>query len=278
MENGPGGQILFEAHAPQAPGAARFVFVNALTGNMFAWEAAVAPALRDAGFGSVSFNFRGQDGTRFSPEAPLDEAALLSDLNAVLSAAAVGPKPPILVGLSLGGLLAAKAYLAGAPAAGLVLINTLREPGPRLDRIGRAMRRLMASGGPRLYLDAMLPLLAHPDFLAKARSAYLNGDYGPLDPAHGHAALLREAESVSWDLDYARLDAPVLVITGLHDRVFLDRAAVNRLFAQLPQAEAEAWDDAGHLVPQERPGRLVASLTRFAQRVALGAGPVGVEG
>ncbi|MEL6317808.1 MAG: alpha/beta fold hydrolase, partial [Pseudomonadota bacterium] len=106
LEIGPRARILYEAHGPTEPDAPSFVFVNALTGNMFAWEAAVAPALRGQGFGTVSFNFRGQDGTVFDPDEPLDESALLADLTAVL--AQVAPARAVLVGLSLGGLLAAK--------------------------------------------------------------------------------------------------------------------------------------------------------------------------
>ena len=49
-------------HAPARDGAPTFVFVNALTGSTEAWEAAVAPALREAGFGTLSWNFRGARG------------------------------------------------------------------------------------------------------------------------------------------------------------------------------------------------------------------------
>lgn len=258
-------RLYYELTAPHIPGAPTFVFVNALTGNLMAWEKVVAPELRRKGFGALSFNFRGQDGSSFAPETKLNEELLLDDLMTLLEQKA--PRRPILVGLSVGGLLAAKAYLRGAKPAGLVLINTLREKGPRLDWIAKAMPRIMARGGAALYLDALLPMLAGPEFLQAARPGFLKGDYQPLDPAHGHAALVREAVETDWSLPYEQLDLPVLVITGLQDRVFLDRAVVNRLYERLPEAQAEAWEDAGHLPPQEQPEKLVASLERFAAGV-----------
>ena len=263
----PQDRLFYEQTAPQILGAPTFVFVNALTGNLLAWESRVAPALREKGFGALSFNFRGQEGSTFAPGGTLDEGLLLDDLRRLLADRA--PRRPILVGLSVGGLLAAKACLAGSSAAGLVLINTLREKSPRLDWIAEAMPRLMARGGASLYLDALLPMLVNPEFLQEARAFYLKGGYEPLEPEQGHASLVREAVETDWSLDYEKLDLPVLVITGLHDRVFLDRGVVNKLFARLPNAEAEAWDDAGHLPPQERPERLVDSLERFASRISV---------
>ena len=269
FELSPQDRLFYEQTAPQILGAPTFVFVNALTGNLMAWESRIAPVLREKGFGALSFNFRGQEGSNFAPGTALTPELMLQDLKKLLAEKA--PRRPILVGLSFGGLLAAKAYLSGSKAAGLVLINTLREKNPRLDWIAEAMPRLMARGGASLYLDAMLPLLAGPDFLSGARNFYLKGDYEPLDDAQGHACLAREAVQTDWSLEYEKLDLPVLVITGLHDRVFLDRGAVNKLFSKLPNAEAEAWEDAGHLAPQERPDRLIASLERFAARVGEGA-------
>jgi pimeloyl-ACP methyl ester carboxylesterase len=87
--------------------------------------------------------------------------------------------------------------------------------------------------------------------------------YAPIDPGHGHLNLMRHAGEADWAVEYARLTVPTLVITGLQDRVFLDRDVVDHLYAALPDARREDWPDAGHLLPQERPERLAESLTRF---------------
>lgn len=258
--------LYYEQTLPSQAGAPTFVFVNALTGNVNAWENAVAPALRSAGYGTLSYNFRGQDGSAFGPDVDLTPDLIIGDLLALLADRAL--EKPILVGLSIGGLFAAHAVLRGAPAHGLVLLNTLREIGPRIAWVNDAMPMIVGAGGVGLFMDALLPLLVNEDFAREMRASCLQGGYSPLDPAHGHANLMRHAASADWDISYERLTLPTLVITGLQDRVFLDRDVVNRLYARLPNARAEAWEDAGHLIPQERPEQLVRSLSAFGAELA----------
>jgi pimeloyl-ACP methyl ester carboxylesterase len=179
----------------------------------------------------------------------------------------VAPARPILVGLSIGGLYAARAVLNGTQAEGLVLLNTLREIGPRIDWVNTAMAQIVGHGGVPLFLDALFPLLVNEDFAAQARGNFLKGDYAPLPPDHGHMNLMRNAAETDWDLDYSTLALPVLVITGLQDRVFLDRDVVDRLYATLPDARREDWAEAGHLLPQEAPARLAESLACFGAEI-----------
>lgn len=257
---------LFYLHTPPAEaGRVTFVFVNALTGSTAAWEDAVAPALREKGFGTLSWNFRGQADSPFSPGTELTERLIVEDLKALL--AEVAPSRPVLVGLSIGGLYAARAVLEGALAEGLVLLNTLREIGPRIAWVNDALPALAAHGGVNLFLDAFLPLLVNPEFAARARPGFLKGDYQPLPPEHGHMNLMRNSPATDWNIPYEALTLPVLVITGLQDRVFLDIDLVDRLHARLPDARREDWAEAGHLLPQEAPARLAESLARFGREV-----------
>lgn len=260
-----GGALVYIHHAPARRGAPSFVFVNALTGSTEAWESAVAPALRTEGFGTLSWNLRGQTESPFAPGTELTAELIVDDLRRLLDA--VAPERPILVGLSIGGLYAARAALAGAPCAGLVLLNTLREINPRVAWVNDALPALVGHGGVGLFLDALFPLLVNQEMAARARPNFLKGGYAPLDPEHGHMNLMRNSVSTDWDLPYERLDMPVLIVTGLQDRVFLDREVVDRLFARLPDARREDWKDAGHLLPQERPERLAESLARLAREI-----------
>ena len=256
---------LFYIHHAPAGDAPTFVFINALTGATGAWEAAVAPALRDQGFGTLSWNFRGQADSTFDPELELTDGVITADLQRLM--AELQPARPILVGLSIGGLYAARAVLGGAPAEGLVLLNTLREIGLRIDWVNHAMARIVAHGGVGLFLDALFPLLVNADFAAQARGNFLTGDYAPLPPEHGHMNLMRNAAQTDWALDWGTLKLPTLVITGHQDRVFLDLEVVDRLFATLPDARREDWADIGHLLPQEAPDRLAQSLARFGREI-----------
>jgi pimeloyl-ACP methyl ester carboxylesterase len=106
----------------------------------------------------------------------------------------IEPPRPIMVGLSIGGLFAARAWLKGADALGLVLINTLRREGPRLKWIGDALVRAAEVGGLDLFRDLFLPLLMNEEWLEINRSGFLKhpAEYAALSPESGHFKLLSE--------------------------------------------------------------------------------------
>ncbi|MGF1640207.1 MAG: alpha/beta fold hydrolase [Rhodospirillales bacterium] len=254
---------LYYEYDPPSVRQQTFVFVNALTGSTATWQTDIGPTLRTAGYGTLAWNFRGQAGSPFTPGTPLDEALIVADLGRLI--AAVAPPRPVLVGLSIGGLFAMRALLAGAPAEALVLINTLRRSGPRLDWINTAMARAARVGGLRLVLDLYMPLLVGPERLAKIRGDFLGDEpYVPIDPADGHFSLLAHARSTDWEVPYEQISVPTLVVTGLQDRLFYDRDEVMALTARLPRAKTLEMADAGHLIPAERPTALAAGLIAFA--------------
>ncbi len=259
---GPEDALYYQHHAPD--GRARsFVFVNALTGSAGMWEAEIGPALRGMGYGTLAYDFRGQGNSRFSDRGALGPAAIVDDLCRLM--AAVAPPGPILVGLSIGGLFAARAHLAGAGAAGLVLINTLRRPGLRLDWLSEAAKRAAAIGGTRLLMDMYLPMLVNADRLESMRGAALTDQpYAPLAADTGTHGLMAHAGEADWDLPYERLDVPVLIVSGLMDRMFFDAADVADLAARIPDSRMVEMADAGHLIPVERPRETVAALAEFA--------------
>ncbi len=265
LDLGPNEGLYYEYMAP-GPSGRSFVFVNALTGTTATWEAEIAPALRAAGHGSLAYNFRGQKDSPFRPERRLDEKLIVSDLQQLLDG--IAPPRPILVGLSIGGLFAARACLNGAAADGLVLINTLRRASTRLDWINEAVRRAAAMGGPQLVMDLYLPHLVNEEKLEEMRAVCLQDEaYQPLDPESGPMKLLTEAAHADWELPYESLTLPVLVISGLRDRVFYDAGDVAALMARLPNAREITMADAGHLVPMERGAASTAALLDFAEQL-----------
>ena len=248
------------------PGAGRptFCFVNALTGSTGVWQAAIGPRLRAEGCGTLAWNFRGQADSPFTPGLALTPALVIEDLQRLLQA--IRPPRPILVGLSIGGLFAAWAHLRGAPAAGLVLINTLRIPRARIEWINQAMVRAAGLGGLRLVMDLYMPLLVGEERAQAVRASFLTDEpYAPLRPGDGHMELLAHAAGADWDLPYERIHVPTLIITGLADRLFLDRDDVARLAARLPDARRLDMETAGHLVPVERGAETAEALLRFAE-------------
>lgn len=266
---GPNDGLYYEHHPPTNDSGCTYVFFNALTGDTTNWEAVIGPKLRQAGHGTFAYNMRGQANSPFSPGITLGMDLIVDDAVRLLST--VEPMRPILVGLSIGGLFASRTWLKGIAASGLVLINTLRKDSARLKWIGDALVRAVEVGGLELFRDLFLPLLVNEEWLASNRSAFLIDEmnYQPLKPDSGHYKLLAEAGRTSdWDLPYEKLDLPVLLVTGLQDHVFLERAVVDELAHRLPKSIRSDMQNAGHLIPAEQPEALADILLSFAKEVA----------
>jgi 3-oxoadipate enol-lactonase len=262
---GPSDGLYFEHRAPAA-GGVTFVFFNALTGDTTSWQA-IAPALQSEGHGTLLWNFRGQKDSPFGAPDAIGAAQIVADAVALIGALA--PVRPVFVGLSIGGLFAAQAHLAGSACEALLLINTLRKAGPRLEWMNAAVHRAALTGGGRLIQDLYMPLLAGPASLAANRNRFLQEEpYEPIDPKSGVACLLAAGSGADWYLPYERLTMPVTVLSGLQDRVFYDAADVAALAARLPDARRIDLPDVGHLVPMERPEAVVDACLALALRVA----------
>ncbi|MEM8790596.1 MAG: alpha/beta hydrolase [Pseudomonadota bacterium] len=261
LDLGSGNALFYIHHPATRQTASTFVFVNALTGSTDHWEAAIAPALRTEGFGTLSYNFRGQAESPFADGLELTDELIIDDLSKLITE--IGPQSPVLVGLSVGGLYAARAILGGIEARGLVFLNTLREIGPRIAWVNDALPIVTAHGGVGLLMDAIFPMLVGPDYLKQMRGNFLGGSYTPTDPASGHANLMRNSPMTNWAPDWSALTLPVLNIQGLADRVFYDADIVARLLGSIPDTRLEEWAEHGHLLPLEAPDRLAESLTRF---------------
>ena len=265
------GEALYYEYVPPGDRAQTFVFVNALTGSTEMWTGDICPRLQAAGYGTLCWNFRGQAKTEFADDTALTPALIVEDLCRLMDE--IRPPAPILVGLSIGGLFAAQAHLAGAEAAGLVLINTLRKPNLRLDWINQAMVRLARIGGGRLVMTANMPGLASPELLAKMWDATFSDDpYEAPPTSDGLLRLMEGSLETDWDFPYDKLDCPALLLTGAHDRVFRIEDDVAELKARIPDAEEIVYPQAGHLIPLEAPEGFCADLDGFAARTVL-AGP-----
>ena len=92
--------------------------------------------------------------SKFNLTIELTPKLIVDDLLKLLDF--VKPHRPVLVGLSIGGLFAGQAIQRGLLGEGLILINTLRKPGQRLDWINDSTARAFALGGRQLLLDLSL--------------------------------------------------------------------------------------------------------------------------
>jgi 3-oxoadipate enol-lactonase len=257
---GPADGLYFEYAPPRRAGANTYVFVNPITGDVSLWNARIVPALQASGHGTLVYNFRGQANSPFSPELALSEQVIVGDLSALLDH--VRPPNVVLVGLSIGGLYAAKAYLAGAAVKALVLVNTLRRITPRLAWMNDATLVAMKVGGPELMKDLLFQLLVGEPFQAANRKDFLKPDatYTPLPADTGAYNLLTWMGKTDWAIDWSLLKCPVLLLQGLQDRVFFDPAIVAELQATIPNATRIDVPDAGHMLPAETPDAFLAAV------------------
>jgi pimeloyl-ACP methyl ester carboxylesterase len=261
--------LFYIHHPPVRAYGVTFVFFNALTGDTQVWEAEIGPQLRAEGHGTLSFNFRGQKDSPFSPDNALDSALIVDDCRKLLLT--IAPESMVLCGLSIGGLFAVQSWLVGLETlktAGLVLINTLRRDSQRLHWINDALVRCTEVGGLQLFRDLFVPLLFNEEWQAINRQNFLQqAEYTPLKADDGHYNLLKNAGSADWNLPYEDLTLPVLVLTGLQDHVFLELEEVRKISSRLPDARHITLANAGHMLPAERPVELIDSLLKFVEEV-----------
>jgi len=271
LELSPGNSLCYEHTPPSRTGGLTFVCFNALTGDKAMWTGGIGPALLAAGHGLLTYNLRGQRGSDFTPgefsvEQIVDDACALMELTA--------PERPVYVGLSIGGLFGLEAHLRGgvARARGLVLINTLRVENARLEWINDAVVRAAETGGLDLLRDLFAPLLFNVEWQARNRKDFLkDGPYRPLSKNDGAYLLLAAGSTANWDQPYEKIDVPVLSVTGLQDRVFYDGHAVNQLSARIPDITRIEMNNAGHMIPAERPAELTEAILVFAAGLEVGA-------
>ena len=149
-----------------------------------------------------------------------------------------------------------------------MLINTLRKDGARLDWVNDAVVRAAETGGFDLLKDLYSPLLMNIEWQAQNRAQFLgNKAYTACRPDDRALMLLKSGATANWDLNYEAIDAPVVAISGLQDRVFFNDADVTELAQRMPQCERMDMADAGHMIPVERPINLGKALLSFAERV-----------
>lgn len=258
------GNTLAYDHLPPRDGGVTFVCFNALSGDKGMWTSGLGDTLKGAGHGLLVHNLRGQEGSAFTSTG-FTEASIVDDAVTLLEH--VKPVRPVHVGLSIGGLFALRAHLKGgaARADAIVLINTLRKAGPRLDWVNDAVVRAAETGGLDLLRDLFSPLLMNEEWQAANRANFLAPTgYSPLPPDNGALLLMKSGSTADWNVPYEAIDVPTLVITGLQDRVFYNAPDVDALAGRLPHCQRIDMPNAGHMIPVERPGELAHALVSFA--------------
>lgn len=172
------------------------------------------------------------------------------------------PGPLVLVGASMGGMVALHAALQQpARVRGLALLgSTARADTPELIALRRQACSLFAAGRMDEVLRANVPFAFHPH---AARDPGLVARYLAMVRRAGAEALIRQNEAVMARPDLRtelpRIPGPLLAVVGEADRLTPPEHA-REIVAAVPGARLEIVPGAGHLLSWEQPARVNTAL------------------
>jgi pimeloyl-ACP methyl ester carboxylesterase len=252
---------------PNSADGFTFVCFNSLTGDKTMWETGIGAKFINQGHGLLTWNMRGQADSPFS-NGEIHEDNIVADAIRLLKK--VGPQNPVFIGLSVGGLYAAKVHLGkeSYPCLGFVLINTLREIGPRLSWINKSLVRLVETGGLDLLRDVYSPLLFGEKWQAQNRENFLKShSYTPIKKNDGAWHLLKAGENTMWNVNWEMINVPVFNITGLQDKIFRNDKIIAEMLTQFQNIKSIEYKDAGHMIPVETPEQLAKDILKFIERL-----------
>lgn len=234
-------------------GAPVVVFANSLGTDLRLWDL-VLPIL-PAEYRYVRYDKRGHGLSDLGGEADL--AALAEDLIALIEH--IGG-PVILVGLSIGGLIAQR-VAADRPdlLRGLVLSNTAAKLGTSASWSARIAA--VQADGVASIADAVMERWFSPAFRATAEVAAWRNMLGRTTDSGYIAACMVLAEADQTEAT-SRLRLPTLVIAGAEDGA-TPVDVVKATAALIPGAAFHVISGAGHLPCVEAPAEFAAVLTPF---------------
>lgn len=186
--------------------------------------------------------------TSFDP----DVAAVRAMVRVVIRP--TGETPLILVGQSLGGLIALRAVQSGLGVDGLVLSAPLLTPPPTLGPIDSRWTRRLGLGGLRApgqggwRRDTPAERLTHDAIRGAMRHAWAeaNPDLRMGGPSFGWLAAFRDTSDAA-QAAVAQTSTPILLLTAAED----DNAASKRACIALPACDETAIPDAWRDLPRE---------------------------
>jgi pimeloyl-ACP methyl ester carboxylesterase len=188
---------------------------------------------------------------------------LADDAQAVITA--LGLTDYILVGHSMGGKVAQ--LLASRRPGGLRGVVLVAPAPAKPPVIPEAVRAQMADAysSRDSVVAALDTVLRHTTLSDELREQVIKDSLaGAAQAKHGwvaHAVV----EDVSADLD--RINVPVLVLAGEHDRVEPVELMQSHVIAEIDGAQLDVIPESGHLIPLERPQELSDRIAAFRDTI-----------
>lgn len=248
--------------------AVPLVFLHAATLTHETWAAQVAHfAPRHP---VLAYDCRNHGASSLTPgEHDLETHA--EDLMALLEAVGfVGKRQPVLVGLSMGGMIAMRAALRSADVTrALVLVNTTCQgwyPPEERDQMRATLDHLTPDGlnfwareWEKAFFTAAFRA-AHPDYLSDWRRRYKKQS---VEQYHEAMLGLLERRDITEHLGI--IDCPTLVL-GAEQDITMPPELSEKLAKAIPGAELQLLADCAHLSNEEQPAAFNTSVATFLRK------------
>jgi pimeloyl-ACP methyl ester carboxylesterase len=248
------GQLAYDVHGAGSP----LLFIHGLTFDRSTWEP-IVERLADR-YTCVAVDLPGHGGSEGSSVRRLDDvAAAVQHLLGQLQL-----DPPVVVGHSMGGALAAM-YAAAYPTRGVVLVDQapyLRpfatmlhqfEPALRSEDFHAAFEPIRTSIGVELLPEPQRSSILASQRIDQELILSYWEEVLAATPDELQARIDRTAKTIS---------VPMLIVFGQA----VDSATDEYLRGHMPSAEIEEWAGLGHMVHLMEPDRFARRLTEFAER------------
>jgi non-heme chloroperoxidase len=253
---GPGGLEVISRQPPEKVSlrATPLLFLHGAYAAAWCWDEHFLPYFAERGYASHALSVSGHGA---SPgRERLDSFGIDHYVRDVAEVAARLPAPPVLIGHSMGGMVAQK-YLEGHEAAGLVLLASVPPQGLWAAALGLAFQKpgLMNDlnrllGGGRVALDTL-------------RAAMFAQPVATADLARWYKRMQPESHRAIWDMTLFNLPLksrmrlpPLLVLGAEHDSLI--PASQVEMTARHYGVEAEIFHGMGHGLMLELGWRQVA--------------------
>ncbi len=274
--------LMGEVRGPEE--APTIVFAHGFGQTRGAWAGAACTLAR-RGWRTVCFDARGHGESDRSPGGNYHMQQFVDDLAAVAGAQ---PRPPVLVGASMGGLLglAVAGEIRPAPLSGLVLVDiTPRWERAGVERILAFMRaRPEGFGSVEEVADVVATYLPHRagrKSAAQLEPMLRRGDDGRL---HWHwdpemlSTIAHESELYQARLHEAArgIRIPTLLLSGEHSDV-VSRRTIEEFMAWVPHARHVEVAGATHMLAGDANDAFTREILQFIQPIfdTTGAGVAG---
>ncbi len=228
----------------------------------------------DAGYHCITLDLRGHGESEWSPEANYRLSDYVGDLNAVVSTL---PRPPVLVGASLGGVtsLIAAGENASTFASALVLVDVV----PRMESEGVNEVRDFMKANPEGFasIEAAAEAVSHylpkrpmPSNIKGLRKNLVRRDNGryywhwdpKMHPANNPRVDSMQAMCERMESAARNISIPTLIVRGGISRV-VSTEGVDQLRKLIPQANYVDVVGAGHMVAGDRNDEFNDEVERF---------------